>query len=314
MISIDPIASGSVLLHGVTDTVLSSRQVTRPCVVLIHGFTMDGNNMGDLATAVESEGMIPAVYHYHSYDGLDRAAWTLAVHLDRIRPALTANGVVLVGHSMGGLVARYLYQFASDKVKEVVKGIVLLGTPNAGAIQDVYAIQWLLDRAQRKRGFDPARCDLRCRSAAQLTLTDSEKVIESMNAEWRTRLPRLPILSISGGKARASSWYARVAAPLVKEPHDGLVQEESADITTVFPGSTGVFSHWKDYGAWARTNHTRLPHCHEIASKILAWCRDEAALGQTTQMTVVPPAPTVTGGFVPADAGAIPRDVTRRGE
>ncbi len=83
--------------------------------------------------------------------GIAKQAWGLGLAIAAIRTATQAQRVILVGHSMGGLAARYYAQnFAANQVAK----IVTLGTPHLGAIKaDLYfdeAIAFVYDALDQK--------------------------------------------------------------------------------------------------------------------------------------------------------------------
>jgi len=106
-------------------------------VVLIHGLDEPGTIWDDLAPALQGAGYEVWELRYPNDQGLDRSADFLASvwgQLPMGRP------VVLIGHSMGGLVAR---EFVSRLRHPVgakghlegpgVSGLILVGTPNQGS-------------------------------------------------------------------------------------------------------------------------------------------------------------------------------------
>lgn len=102
----------------------------RPPLLLVHGLGCNRGNWFWFRRQLEARG-----YCVHTLDctpPLIRVAGyapQVARAIDEILGATGARQVVLIGHSMGGLVSRaYIDQFGADKVAHVIT----LGTPHAG--------------------------------------------------------------------------------------------------------------------------------------------------------------------------------------
>lgn len=106
-------------------------------VVLLHGLDEPGTIWDDLVPRLETEGFPTWEFRYPNDQGIDRSAAYLAGLWEQLpagRPA------VLIGHSMGGLVARELVSRWRHPVGEAplvsgapVVGVILAGTPNQGS-------------------------------------------------------------------------------------------------------------------------------------------------------------------------------------
>jgi len=110
-----------------------------PAVMLIHGWEVHCNDMDDLLLNLKSELAIPPerfhCYDYDSRKGVKAAAEGLVREIQGFRQSLGLgpdDEVDLVAHSMGGLVARYLDEFAWVSSVGVLGSISLIGTPNLG--------------------------------------------------------------------------------------------------------------------------------------------------------------------------------------
>ena len=152
--------------HGLHRRTPGSGAADRPAgaalsLVLIHGLDEPGDIWDDLAPALTAAGYAVWEYRYPNDQGIDRSADWLAEHW----PSLPATPpVVLIGHSMGGLVARdfvsrWRHPVGSGQVAPAaptvlvapgtppatsmpaapgisgprVAGVILVGTPNAGS-------------------------------------------------------------------------------------------------------------------------------------------------------------------------------------
>lgn len=109
----------------------------QPVVVLVHGLDEPGNIWNDLAPALEHAGFEIREFRYPNDQGLDRSADLLAEHWPQLE---SDRPVVLIGHSMGGLVVRDFVSrlrhpagAAPAVGGPAVAGVILAGTPNQGS-------------------------------------------------------------------------------------------------------------------------------------------------------------------------------------
>ena len=107
-------------------------QAPRP-VILIHGVLVNDGLWFWFRRRLLRQGIAP-VYTLNygpPFADIERFANQLGQRIDQVCSATGAAGVVLVGHSMGGLVARaYLRRFGAERVFRVVT----IGTPHHGSI------------------------------------------------------------------------------------------------------------------------------------------------------------------------------------
>jgi pimeloyl-ACP methyl ester carboxylesterase len=101
-------------------------------VVLVHGLDEPGSIWDDLVPALQADGHAVWELRYPNDQGIDRSAEFLAAHWSDLPPD---RPVAIVGHSMGGLVAR---DFVSRLWRvgmpgPGVAGVILVGTPNGGS-------------------------------------------------------------------------------------------------------------------------------------------------------------------------------------
>ncbi len=106
-------------------------------VIVIHGYAMNRANFVPLAARLARAGLGPIVgFEYWTLGRIAAAARQLGWFVDQVRDATGANEVDIIGHSMGGVVARYHVAFGGGD--GVVRTLVTLGSPHAGT--DVSAI------------------------------------------------------------------------------------------------------------------------------------------------------------------------------
>ncbi|AKS41854.1 serine aminopeptidase domain-containing protein [Wenzhouxiangella marina] len=104
----------------------------RARVVLLHGLDEPGGLFVELIPALTSEGYEAIEFRYPNDQAVSESADLLAMHWE----ALPANRpVVLLGHSMGGLVIRDFVTRSgpSWSAGPQLAGVLMLGTPNQGS-------------------------------------------------------------------------------------------------------------------------------------------------------------------------------------
>lgn len=102
----------------------------RVLAVMIHGVESDAEVFADLQAFLEAAPRCcqTATFEYPNDESIDRTAAALAAKLR----ALGSQPVALIGHSMGGLVARAVVEDPALDPGNV-RTLVLVGTPNAGS-------------------------------------------------------------------------------------------------------------------------------------------------------------------------------------
>lgn len=173
-------------------------QTQRPRVLLIHGLDEPGIIWDDLAPAVADAGFDVWELRYPNDQGIDRSAAFLANHwatLPEDRP------VILIGHSMGGLLAREFVTRWRHPVGEPAKvegapvgGLLMVGTPNQGSEWARLRI-WLelrehFEDVQRRRFslFAGLRDGL---GEAKVDLRPGSEFLDALNARpWPESVPR----------------------------------------------------------------------------------------------------------------------------
>ncbi|WP_338074139.1 alpha/beta hydrolase [Halochromatium glycolicum] len=173
-------------------------QEARPRVLLIHGLDEPGIIWDDLAPVAAAAGFEVWELRYPNDQGIDRSAGFLAEQWGALpddRP------VILIGHSMGGLVAREFVTGWRQPVGKPARvagapvgGVIMVGTPNQGSAWARLRI-WLelrehFEDAQRRRFslFAGLRDGL---GEAKIDLRPGSDFLEALNARpWPESVPR----------------------------------------------------------------------------------------------------------------------------
>ncbi len=289
----DPIRQGPQLSEAVSGDWLTEQHIQQPLVVFVHGFTANGDYFRRMARFFAGSGFSVAVFDYDSYVGIDRAGEQLAKVLVPYRDAIQPRGMVLVAHSMGGLVARFFLQYAAGpELSPLIRGLCTLGTPHGGTLQSLRYWDFLVRWSESVGGLMPNLRLRTCRAAQQLVGSDADRFLGQLNAARTAPLVAVPVLTVSGGQrflelGRNSLLNSLSSSRLQKllgdEDNDGLVAETSArlqnHVSTLHPRS----QHWTNYSHWAQTNHTQLVNNQEVSQYAMRWCR---------QVVAAAPAPT----------------------
>jgi triacylglycerol esterase/lipase EstA (alpha/beta hydrolase family) len=102
----------------------------RPIIVL-HGYAMNRANFAVLAYRLRKAGLGPVFgFEYWTLGRVAAGARQLGWFVDEVRAATGADKVDLIGHSMGGVVARYYAALAGGHPS--VEHVITIGSPHAG--------------------------------------------------------------------------------------------------------------------------------------------------------------------------------------
>jgi triacylglycerol esterase/lipase EstA (alpha/beta hydrolase family) len=100
-------------------------------VIVIHGFAMNRANFVPLAYRLARAGLGPIVgFEYWSLGRVAAAARQLGWFIEQVQARTGAPQVDIVGHSMGGVVARYYVQLLGGD--GTVANLITLGSPHLG--------------------------------------------------------------------------------------------------------------------------------------------------------------------------------------
>ncbi|WP_320426703.1 lipase family alpha/beta hydrolase [Roseateles agri] len=245
----------------------------RRTVVFIHGFTADASYMTDLMHQFDGAGFSAFAFEYACYRGIDHAADSL-VSLLRL---LDGNGdiskdrIVLVGHSMGGLVARAAVALANGG--SLVRKVITIGTPNDGTLQGSFLPRAMAYWGEAIGGADPRGFSPQGDSARQLVKADPAPTL--LDRLHTTSAPAgIDFYSISGGYGKLdfgqSYWKNLLINNYLQRrlgtPNDGLVSETSSDLSRpVFATSAPNCTHQNGYVDYPHANHSFLINNQAVA-------------------------------------------------
>lgn len=252
-------------------------RTTKRLVIVIHGFTADASYMEQLMQDLEDDDVVVFAFEYECYRGIDVAAANLKHRLDLLDRdgALSNSRITIVGHSMGGLVARYLVcLLEGDKYVDTV---ITLGTPHQGALLKSEILPMLIDWSHAVASGAPLAFTTESRSAKQLIgRDDPPRLLDRLKAASPPKQD-VRFFSFSGGydKLEFGKWFMKNAiarqwlASNMSKPNDGLVEETSAtvcadELKSCFSSS----SHFNEYPEYSTTNHSNLPNNQSIAFEI----------------------------------------------
>jgi pimeloyl-ACP methyl ester carboxylesterase len=106
-------------------------------IIMLHGYAMNRANFVVLARRLAAAGLGPIFgFEYWTLGRVAAGARQLGWFIDQVREATGADEVDLVGHSMGGVVARYYLAFGGGDPH--VHRLITLGSPHFGT--DVSAV------------------------------------------------------------------------------------------------------------------------------------------------------------------------------
>jgi len=194
----------------------------QPDVVLLHGLDEPGGIWDDLLAEFEAAGIVAWEFRYPNDQAIDRSADMLAEYWPRLsedRP------VILIGHSMGGLVIRDFvsrWRFPPNDEHRLegagVRGVILIATPNRGSdwarLRVWLQVRELIASAAQQRfslfvglreGTGAAKIDLRPGSAFLAELNE------------RPWPPHVPIRLIAGVLAEPTAEMRRSIEALTAE-------------------------------------------------------------------------------------------------
>jgi len=250
--------------------------------VFIHGFTADATYMKPLMEEFLKYGYSTFAFNYPCFDGIDYAAQSLANLLsqfDEMTSAqLSKNGVVIVAHSMGGLVARALV--GPEKGDKYVRKVFTLGSPHDGTMLDNRILEWYVTWGETFGGLVRGGYKKSKKSALQLMKADGPHPYLDALLEAPTNCNVVEFHSFSGGKnhltlgkgkgLRERALNILIQRHLKNPNNDGLVLETSSDLSAaLFSDCAAGCTHHNSYADYKILNHSHLCQNQYINSKIV---------------------------------------------
>lgn len=128
-------------------------------VVLIHGLDEGGTIWDEAAPAIHAEGFSVLRFNYPNDQPIARSSEALAESLRALR-SKGARECDLIGHSMGGLLARDALTRAERDGFPAVPRLIMLGTPNHGApLAPLRGVMEVRDQFVRWMKSDDKTCE-----------------------------------------------------------------------------------------------------------------------------------------------------------
>ena len=103
-----------------------------PLVLCVHGVDSGPQTFADLRGYLSAQGVVSGTFGYANDEAIDRIAEELSARLKAHKGDHPDRRVVIVAHSMGGLVARSMLETPRLDPQNV-STLIMLGTPNQGS-------------------------------------------------------------------------------------------------------------------------------------------------------------------------------------
>lgn len=260
---IDYRTPGGTVTPGVVQTQFELRQ--SPAVVLVHGWRSDCTAMTDLRGWLQDKLGVPPehvdCFDYEYKDGVRPAAQRLERAVSEFRTFLSLTSseeVDLVGHSLGGLVARHYVEVLQPD--RPIGSLSMLGTPNLG------------NKLARTVGYVPDFA-IGLFDQSLVDMIPESKVLRTLNADFQ--LPVAPVYQLHRGlnAGQFGSFH-----PF--EEGDCVVATDSAEGPgDVFASTALVYpalSHTPDLGSCVSSS---LRNTLEVAENLAVTIREESSSG-----------------------------------
>ena len=150
------LTSGLVFLN---DEVRVNGTTDAPCLVLIPGLLANERSMACICDVVKKEDFTTAVFHYTSQSGIAAAAEQLSRELVQLKTRQPEREVVLITHSMGGLVARRCIEDVTLAPGNVSQ-LIMIAPPNQGSAIAALSASVLAEDFAFKEALDSATLEL----------------------------------------------------------------------------------------------------------------------------------------------------------
>jgi pimeloyl-ACP methyl ester carboxylesterase len=278
----DPERSGPQLHAWRTGQWLVEGDLAGPLVVLVHGLGSNSVPLNELAQYVARTYPV-AVFNYAAHKGIASASDHLSQRLQRFAPALKRYRFAVIGHSMGGLVAKHFARHAAESLRVNLAGIATLGTPHSAVLPGGPILakqQWLailLSLFERDDFVDPYSTSMKSLAVQQLLGIDGDALLFKLLHADKSSPLLMPLLSVSGGHSDvelAASWSVSANQLLqanMERPNDGLIEEKSACLVSLLESAPVNCRHSNSYLEWKSTNHAHLLTNQGVAEVLVDW-------------------------------------------
>ena len=257
--------------------------------IFINGFTANSAYLGTMMQEYVDNGIVALAFNYPSYDGIDRAAAELADALEALDKMAggavsETRKVVLVCHSMGGLVARAFVSFNCGN--RFVRKVVTLGTPHDATLTNSQLVRFFVTWGEYYTSLSNGGYSSSCRSALQLTMQDGANPFLQQLLQAKPVSPDVQFLSMSGGKNMLKFGENCIRNRLINAflqwklgpgANDGLVSEGSSDFSnpkfrSCSPTCLPHFGAEK-YVRYAETNHSFLISTQRLTLEAISFAK-----------------------------------------
>jgi pimeloyl-ACP methyl ester carboxylesterase len=236
-------------------------------VVFLHGLGETEHAWGSPGYAEALDGITPVFIRYNTGRHISENGATLDALLAQLVREREVERITLIGHSMGGLVARSACHHGSAWTR-LVRHVITLGTPHAGAPleQAVHALSAALHLAPETRPF--ARV-LRRRSAGIRDLRRGSLVDE----DWRDQDPEaLRCKALTEVPLLSAATHCFVSATVTRDAHHPLGRP-LGDMLVLTGSAGGLRVGFSDENGLALggTHHLALLNHPVVAEQLRSW-------------------------------------------
>lgn len=281
--------TGGAILTLVTKGEGSEFQLAQPddfksadkIALFIHGFTANATYMQPLMSMFANNGYVVAAFNYPCYDGIDKSAkrlFELLAELDLLSSLNISNKrIVVVGHSMGGLVARAFVTLQGGH--KYVRKVFTLGSPHDGTLVGSRLINCWVNWSEGLSGLVRGGFSKSSLSAKQVMRADGPNGLLNKLLKIGAPVNQVEFHSFSGGKSYltigGNPLLERVMNLVIQgqlnDPkNDGLVSEASSDLShSRFNVCASGCTHHNDYADYGTLNHSHLCESQLLGLRIL---------------------------------------------
>jgi hypothetical protein len=251
--------------------------------LFIHGFTADATYMRPLMEQFTQNGYCALAFNYPCYHGIDSAARSLKQLLATFDALTNSNisskKIIIVGHSMGGLVARAF--IGPEGGHNYVRKVFTLGSPHGGTLIESRMLPWFVTWGESISGLVHGGFSKSSKSALQLMQADGPTPYLSLLQKTTVPEGTVEFHSISGGKnyltfgegggLRERVLNIVIQRELKSDKNDGLVLESSSNLSNPkFAMCASGCMHHNSYEDFKLLNHTHLCESQILNLEILA--------------------------------------------